>query len=121
MIAASSLVLGQQVAIGERHDFTSSWRGVYTVTRVNRMQVVLIRDSDAHQRVWSVKRNQVRPSQPGGYVNRNLFLDTVKRMQQDQAARQAIAQVDALWDQLSRAAALQDRSAALATLTLIMA
>ena len=121
MIAANSLVLGQQVAIGQHFNYTRLWQGVYTVTKVNRMQAVLTRDSDAYERVWSVKRNQVLPSRPGGYVDRDLFMDTVQAMTSDQAASKKIAQVDALWVQLSKAAAQQDRTAALATLTLIMA
>jgi hypothetical protein len=85
------------------------------------MQAVMTRHSDAHERVWSVKRNQVLPTRAGGYVDSNLFLDTVQAMQLDQAAQAQAAQVDALWQQLAQYVADRNMTQILATVTKITA
>jgi len=107
-LAVSSLVLGQEVAIGRSGQWgTTNWQGVYTVSKVNKMKVVLARNTDGYERTFSVKRNSQIPKTPGGYAD-NVYIASVTDMDADTVARAERRIRDGIWADLEQAAKRKD-------------
>lgn len=64
-ILPSELKVGQRVAIAESYNPQMG----YIVAKVDKLKVILRRESDGYERKWSVKRNEEQPHAGRKYVS----------------------------------------------------
>lgn len=102
----AALQEGQQVAVSRSGNWRTNNEGIYTVVKVNKMKVVLQRESDGYTREFSVKRrvelgrNESRWSSP--------FIETVAAMQEREAQYAAERNRKQIWVDAEQAARDKD-------------
>lgn len=118
-ISVASLTVGQEVALARSGSWDLHYQGVYTVTKANKIKVVLTRKGDGYERTFSVKRNCELPKTEGGYVERYVHITTVEDMEQFNARRAEEQRMNGLWSDLKEAATRKNLFAAQTVLALI--
>lgn len=103
----TKLVVGQQVAVGKMSRYNSYvWQGVYVVTKVDKMKVVLARVADGYERSFSVKTGVELNSTATRYTTNSLF--SVDDSKANEASKQAAAVQNGMWSDLKEAATRKD-------------
>jgi hypothetical protein len=113
----TTLQVGQQVAVAQNGSWTIQNQGVYRVTKVNKVKVVVERVSDGYQREFSVRRRQELTKYDAGY--HTAFLESVEdqeRRIQQKIHEQAIRAAWAAVEQAGRDRNMQALQAAIADL-----
>ena len=114
-ILPSELQVGQRVAISRWGNWRATSQGIYIVAKVNKLKVVLKRESDGYERVWSVKRNVEIGTYGVGkgekYVERNTFIESIESMEARNVKRQHEAMVNGLWRDVEEAAKRKNMTA----------
>ena len=116
MLDYSTLQVGNEVAVARHATTRVNSEGIYTVIKANKMQVVIQRKHDGHERTFSVKRhcecNAANPS-------RSAFIEAVADKQARDNMYANAAKLRTAWEDVSEAAgsknlaALQQAMAAL--------
>lgn len=82
MLNCKDVKVGDRVAVARSGSWSTHSEGVYRVVKADRVKLILQRESDQYQRIFSVKKN--REMGPDTY--RAAFLESIEEMEQRQAA-----------------------------------
>ena len=96
----SSLNVNDTVAVARPGSWQIHSEGIYRVVKVNKLKVVVERESDGYQRVFSVKR---RCEMCAGSHYRAAYLESVDSMLKREAQLQRERDVRAAWADVEQA------------------
>lgn len=94
MLNYSTLKVGDKVAIARQGSWSIYSEGVYTVIKVDKVKVVVKRDDDGIERVFSVKR-RCEMNAANSYQHR--YLESVEDMQAQEAQYKKKNDISRAW------------------------
>lgn len=101
----TTLKVGDDVAVARTGSWDTHCEGTYTVTKTNKMKIVVQRKSDGYERVFSVKR-RCELSATSRY--HSAFLESVEDQQTRQAKKAAERELRNTWKLAENAATNKD-------------
>jgi hypothetical protein len=114
-IAAKNLTVGQEVAVARSGSWNISSLGVYTVTKVNKMQAELVRKGDGYTKTVSVKTDRFADFE-GKFTERDTFIEDLSSAQARQEAKVKEQDRRLAWKELEQAGASKNIEAARAAM-----
>jgi len=107
----STLKVGDRVAIARFGSWLTSSQGAYLVKNVNKVRVVVARETDGYERTFSTRTGVEK----GSERYHSAFIETIAEMEARAAADQKTRDFTAAWAAVEKAAGQKDYTALMAS------